>query len=201
MVIRIKERSVLSLKREEKRKSPKTLQFKKEINRFLEGKRPEVIYAIKRDLACMTSMPFYKDRPEKTKINLTHKELIVEYMKAFVTYEDKAFIIKLIKSLNRNQAQTIRKIAPKIGKKSEIWEHVIPASSVANELIKMIDNNDISEIDKLLSIYEAAGQRGITKEQDLLLSKYKSTMPNDWNWRDKNVNPLFRHEIVGIKHE
>lgn len=194
-------RSKSSLKREEKRKSPKTLKFKKEINEFLEGKRPEVIYGIKRDLACMTSMPFYKDRPERMKINLNYKELLIEYMKAFVSHEDKGFIIKLIKSLNRNQAQTIRKVAPRIGKKSEIWEHAIPANYIVNELIKMIDNNNISEIDKLLSIYESAGQRGITKEQDLLLSKYKSTMPNDWNWRDKNVNPLYRHEIVGIIHE
>ena len=37
-------------RKEEKRKSPKTLEFKRQINSFLEDKNPEIIYAIKRDL-------------------------------------------------------------------------------------------------------------------------------------------------------
>lgn len=196
----MKKRSLASLKREEKRKSPKTLKFKKEIISFLENKKPEVVYAIKRDLACMTSMPFYKDRPEKIKMSLTHKELLIEFMNAFIEHDNIEFSIKLLKSLNKNQAQTIRKVAPKIGKKADIWEHVIPAKYIVDELIKMIENKDLSEIDKLLKIYELAGQRGITKEQDLLLSEYKSSMPENWNWRNNDVNPLFRHEIVGIFH-
>jgi hypothetical protein len=152
-------------------------------------------------LACMTSMPFYKDRPEKFKLTLNSKELIIEFMKEFIKHNDKEFIIKLIKSLNKNQAQTIRKIAPKIGKKSEIWEHVIPVKYIVDELIVMIENEDISELEKLLEIYELAGQRGITKEQDLLLSEYRSSMPENWNWREENVNPIIRHEIVGITYE
>jgi hypothetical protein len=194
------ERSKASLKREEIRKSPKILKFKNEILEFLKDKSPEINYAIKRDLACMTSMPFYKDRPEKIKIELTHRELLVEFMKEFHTHQDKDFIIRLIKSLNKNQAQTIRKAAPKIGQKSEIWEHTIPAKVIVNELILMIENEDISELDRLLNIYEKAGQRGITKEQDNLLSDFKSSMPCNWDWRDKNVNPLARHEAVGISH-
>ena len=194
----MKERSSASKKREEIRKSPKTLEFKKQINAFLVGKNPEVVYAIKRDLACMTSMPFYKDRPEKIKITSSNKELLVEYMKTFINYDDKDFIIKLIRSLNRNQAQTIRKVAPKIGKKSEIWEHVITAKFIINELVLMIEKDDISELEILLNLYELAGQRGITKEQDLLLSDYRSSMPENWDWRKKNVNPFIRHEIAGI---
>jgi hypothetical protein len=197
----MKEQSLASKKREEKRKSPKTLEFKKQINSFLENKNPEIIYAIKRDLACMTSMPFYKDRPERIKLTLNNKELIIEFMKAFIKHNDKEFIVKLIRSLNKNQAQTIRKVAPKIGGKSEIWEHVIPAKFIVEELIVMIENEDISELEQLLKIYELAGQRGITKEQDLLLSNYRSSMPENWNWREKNVNPIIRHEIVGITYE
>jgi hypothetical protein len=197
----MKEQSLASKKREEKRKSPKTLDFKRQINSFLEDKNPEIIYAIKRDLACMTSMPFYKDRPERIKLTLSNKELIVEFMKAFIKHNDKEFIIKLVRSLNKNQAQTIRKIAPKIGKKSEIWEHVIPAKFIVEELIVMIEKEDISELQQLLKIYELAGQRGITKEQDLLLSDYRSSMPENWNWREENVNPIIRHEIVGITYE
>jgi len=197
----MKEQSLASKKREEKRKNPKTLEFKRQINSFLEGKNPEIIYAIKRDLACMTSMPFYKDRPERIKLTLSNKELIVEFMKAFIKHNDKEFIIKLVRSLNKNQAQTIRKVAPKIGKKSEIWEHVIPAKFIVEELIVMIEKEDISELEQLLKIYELAGQRGITKEQDLLLSDYRSSMPENWNWREENVNPIIRHEIVGITYE
>lgn len=197
----MKEQSLASKKREEKRRSPKTLEFKRQINSFLEDKNPEIIYAIKRDLACMTSMPFYKDRPERIKLTLSNKKLIVEFMKAFVKHNDKEFIIKLLRSLNKNQAQTIRKVAPKIGKKSEIWEHVIPAKVIVDELILMIEKEDISELEQLLKIYELAGQRGITKEQDLLLSDYRSSMPENWNWREENVNPIIRHEIVGITYE
>ncbi|MCD8451442.1 hypothetical protein LNI90_05025 [Tenacibaculum dicentrarchi] len=197
----MKEQSLASKKREEKKKSPKTLEFKKQINSFLEGKNPEIIYAIKRDLACMTSMPFYKDRPERIKLTLSYKELLVEFMKAFIKHNDKEFIIKLVRSLNKNQAQTIRKVAPRIGKKSEIWEHVIPVKVIVEELIVMVEKEDISELEQLLKIYELAGQRGITKEQDLLLSDYRSSMPENWNWRKENVNPILRHEIVGITYE
>lgn len=199
--IMTEKRSKASLKREEIRKSPKTLQFKREITEFLEDKSSILNYAIKRDLACMTNMPFYKDRPEKIKIELTHRELLVEYMKAFVKHEDKEFVIKLIKALNKNQAQTIRKVAPKIGAKSEVWEHTIPAAVIVNALIDMIENEDISDLDKLLDVYETAGQRGITKEQDSLLAEMKSTMPENWDWQDEDVNPLMRHEVVGIFHE
>ena len=196
----MKEQSLASKKREETRKSPKTIEFKKQINEFLEGKNLEVIYAIKRDLACMTDMPFYKDRPERIKITLSYKELLIEFMNIFIKHNDKEFIIKLLKSLNKNQAQTIRKVAPRIGEKSEIWEHAIPAKFIVNELIKMVEMEDISYLGRLLEVYEFAGQRGITKEQDLLLSEYKSSMPKKWNWKQETVNPLIRHEIVGIKY-
>jgi len=197
----MKERSLASIKREEKRKNPKTLEFKRQINEFLENKHSEVVYGIKRDLACMTSMPFYKDRPERINVTLSHKELLIKYMEIFVNHSDKGFIITLIKALNENQAQTIRKVAPKFGKKSEIWEHAIPAKFIVDELIKMIKNNDISEINKLLDIYELAGQRGITRKQDLLLANYRSTMPENWNWRKKDADPLFRHKKVGIRYD
>lgn len=197
----MKNRSKASIKREEIRLSLKTLKFKEEILAFLKDKSPEINYVIKRDLACMTSMPFYKDRPDKIKINITPREILIEFMNAVYKDEKKELIKDLIKALNKNQAQTIRKIAPKIGKKSDVWEHVIPAKVIVNELISMVENEDISELDKLLDIYEEAGQRAITKEQDFLLSEFKSSMPKGWDWRDENINPLARHEAVGIYHK
>jgi hypothetical protein len=177
----MKEQSLASKKREEKRNSPKTLELKKKVITFLENKNPEAIYAIKRDLACMTSMPFYKDRPKRIKLTLNKQELIVEFMKIFISHNDKKFIIKLIKLLSTNQNQTIRKVSPQIGNKSDIWEHVIPTKYIVDELILMIENEDISDLEKLLNIYRSAGQRGITKDQDLLLAEYKSSMPENWN--------------------
>lgn len=197
----MKIQSKASLKREQQRESLKTIEFRRQIIVFLEGKHPEVIYAIKRDLACMTSMPFYKNRPEKIKITLSNKDLLVEYMNTFIKHDDNEFIIKLIKSLNKNQAQTIRKIAPKIGNKSEIWEHAIPAKIITDELIKMAINKDLTGLLKILNIYEQAGQRGITKEQDNLLSKFKSKMPEGWDWRNEYVDPLARHKEIGIEYQ
>lgn len=196
----MEKRSVASIKREQKRLSPETYAFKIKINELLESKSIEIVYAIKKDLACMTNMPFYKDRPKKIKISYSHKELLIEYMNLFVQHHDKDFIKKLLRSLNRNQAQTIRKVAPKIGKKSAIWEHAIPAKFLVDELVKMIDNNDISQLPKLLELYEIAGQRSLTNEQNQLLTKYRTSMPDDWNWQGENADPLIRHTIVGIKH-
>src|SRR5690606_33738469 len=126
-ILSMKSRSIASIKREKKRLSSETYEFKKKINEFLEGKKSEVAYTIKRDLACMTSMPFYKDRPERIPVHYSYKELLIEYMNLFVQHDDKDLIKKLLRALNRNQAQTIRKVAPKVGEKSEIWEHVMPA--------------------------------------------------------------------------
>ncbi|WP_321778560.1 hypothetical protein [Sulfurimonas sp.] len=41
----------------------------------------------------------------------------------------------------------------------------------------------------------------ITKDEDKLLTNYKSSMPDRWDWKDENVDPLARHTIVGIIHE
>src|SRR5690606_19245850 len=132
--------------------------------------------------ACMTSMPFYKDRPERIPVHYSYKELLIEYMNLFVQHDDKDLIKKLLRALNRNQAQTIRKVEPKVGEKSEIWEHVMTAKFIVDELIKMVDNSDISQLPRLLALYETVGQRSITKEQNILLTPYRSSMPNGWNW-------------------
>jgi hypothetical protein len=64
----------------------------------------------------------------------------------------------------------------------------------------MIRKKDISELDKLLDVYELAGQRSLTKEQDFKLKEFKTSMPKGWDWRANDVNPLERHHIVGIYH-
>ncbi len=194
-------RSILSIKREEKRNHPETIYFKERVNAFLKNAKPEIEYAIKRDLATMTSMPFYKDRPKIVKFNMAPIDLICEYANLFITCDDKNFITELIKRLSVNQYQTIRKAAPKFGKKKDIWEHAIPAKVIVEELTTMVLNKDLTALRRMLEIYQLAGQRSLTKEQNKLLDQYRSSMPPEWDWRLESVNPLARHTAVGIIHE
>jgi len=193
--------SEASKKREQTRNSPATQEFRLKILDLVQNTEAEVAYSIMKDLACMTSMPFYKNRPEKVKITKDNVSMLKAYVELLINHHDEDFAIKTIKSLNKNQAQLLRKVAPKIGTKKEIWEHAIPAKVIVDEIIIMIKRKDLSMFDKLINVYQKAGQRALTKDEDQLLSKYKSSMPDDWNWKDENVDPLARHTIVGILHE
>lgn len=173
--------------------------FKAKLNKLLENANPEIVYRIKCDLAIQTNMPFYKDRPTKGKVRrIKPRESLRQMLLFFLECHDKEFISLLLKKLSVNQGQIIRKVAPRIGSKSDIWDHAIPVKYIVEELIKMVIKNDLSELDKLLEIYILAGQRGITKEQDLLLKDMKSSMPVNWDWRQADVDPLARHRRVGI---
>ncbi|MFN3299379.1 MAG: hypothetical protein ACK41Z_04220 [Sediminibacterium sp.] len=191
-------RSIASIKREQKRNSPETIQFKNKVIALLKDAKPEIEYSIKKDLAIMTSMPFYKDRPEIVKFKCEPTELICEYAKLFITCEDKEFVVELIRKLSINQGQTIRKAAPKIGVKKDIWEHVIPAKVIADEIIKMVLSKDISSLKDLLKIYQKAGQRGLTRDENRLLDRYRSSMPEGWDWRVENADILARYKAVGL---
>ena len=193
--------SELSKKREEKRNSLATQEFRLSILNLVKGAEPEVGYSIMKDLACMTSIPFYKNRPEKVKIIKDHISMLKAYVQLLINYHDEDFAIKTIKSLNKNQVQLLRKVAPKIGTKKDIWEHAIPAKVIVDEIITMIKSKDLSMLDKLIEVYQEAGQRALTKEEDQLLSNYKSSMPIGWDWKNKNVDPLARHTLVGIIHK
>jgi len=193
--------SELSKKREQKRNTPETQEFRLKILDLVKDAETEVGYSIMKDLACMTNMPFYKNRPKKIKIKKDYISMLKAYVKLLINHHDEDFAIKTIRSLNKNQAQLLRKVAPKIGTKKDIWEHAIPAKVIVDEIIIMIKRKDITMLDILLNIYCQAGQRALTKEEDQLLSHYKSSMPDGWDWKDKDVNPLARHAIVGIMHK
>ena len=83
--------------------------------------------------------------------------------------------------------------------KKDIWEHAIPTKCIINAMIDMIKMKDLSKLDQLLNIYIKAGQRGLTKEENKLLSNYHSCMPDGWDWSLHNVDHLARYKIVGIK--
>lgn len=170
-------RSQLSIKREEKRNSAKTLEFKNEVELFLKDKPDYISYSIKRDLAIMTNMPFYKERPNRIKISLSKFELLEEWIKIFSTHSDYDFIVRLIKNLNKNQSQLLRKLSPRTGTKKDIWEHAIPTNYLVNELLLMIKNKDLKDLSKLINIYIEAGQHPLTREENELLKEYNSSMP------------------------
>ncbi len=193
-----KTKSILSLKRDIKRNSIDTQIFKKQIEDFLINKPDYISYSIKRDLAVMTNMPFYKDRPKKIKIQLSKSDLLEEWIKIFSTHNDFEFISKLLKNLNRNQSQLLRKIVPKIGIKKDIWEHAIPTNFFVNELLTIIRNKDFTNLSKLINIYISAGQHSLTNKENELLKPFNSNMPSYWNWQDPNANPLERYVVVGI---
>ena len=91
-------------------------------------------------------------------------------------------------------------IKPLLKKNSkDIWEHAIPAKVIVDELIKMIENNCFKGIDRLLELYEIAGQRPLTKDDNKLLDTMKSSMPDGWNWRDVDVDCFARYNAVGIE--
>lgn len=196
----LKTRSLASLRREQKRNSPETIAFRNKVNELLKGTNPEIEYAIKRDLGSMTNMPFYKERPKRIRLAKEPVDLICEYAELFMTCDDQKFIVELVRKLSINQSQTIRKAAPRIGKKKDIWEHAIPTKIIVAEIIQMILRKDVTDLRKLLNIYRLAGQRSLTKEQNKLLDKYRSSMPHGWDWRNENVDHLARHTAVGIIH-
>lgn len=191
-------RSIISLKREQKRNSFEVMEFKKQVEYFLSDKPEYISYSIKRDLACMTNMPFYKDRPKRVKISLSNVELLEEWIKIFSEHKDFDFITRLLRQLNRNQAQLLRKIAPRKGIKKDIWEHAIPTSFFVNEIISMIKDNDLRDLKKLILLYVEAGQHSLSKEENELLKQYNSSMPSCWDWKNYSVNPLERYLVVGI---
>jgi len=191
-------RSIASLKREEKRSSLEVVEFKKQVECFLSDKPEYISYSIKRDLACMTNMPFYKDRPKRVKIGLSNVELLEEWIKIFSEHNDFDFITRLLKQLNRNQAQLLRKVSPRKGIKKDIWEHAIPTSFFVNEIVLMIKDKDLRDLKKLILLYVEAGQHSLSTEENELLKQYNSSMPSHWNWRDFSANPLERYSTVGI---
>lgn len=192
------QRSNASKKRELKRNSKSTLIFKSEIEELLDGANSEIAYSMKKDLAAMTNMAFYKYRPKKIALQLTNKEIVKGYCHLLKNNNDIDFSKKVLMQLNKNQSQTIRKIAKKRGDKKDIWEHVIPVKIIVDEIIKMLENNNLTDIDKLLNLYEKAGQCAVSKSEDKKLNFYKSSMPADWNWRDPNVDIYARYSAVGI---
>ncbi len=193
------EKSLLSIKREEERNSPKMIEFKNNINQFIQSTNasPEIIYHLKHDLGIMTNMPYYKDY-KGVKNRMDRKDIILNYCKLLIDYNNKNFTNKLINILSRNQNQNIRKLSTRnknerqrcksIGSKNGIWEHPITIKYIKDKLIQYINEKDIQKISDFLDfLINDTNQIFLTHDEDNLVnSKYRSNMPNNWDWVTSN---------------
>lgn len=192
-----------SVRREKRRNSPETTEFREKIESLLKYAEPDVSYSIKRDLKTKTDMPFYgiNIKNEKVKSDKNPLEMVKAYVELLVKYSTIDFSAKLLSELNKQQNQTIRKAAPRRGKKIDRWEHVIPCGFIVKNIVDMIKRSDITNLDKLLFLYAKAGQRGVTYEIDILLRKYNSCMPDGWDWTTDNADPFARHTEFGLSYD
>lgn len=193
-----KKQSAASRYRERVRNHPDTIAFRNQVNEAFKTADPQVEYSVKRDLKTMTSMPFYGITLVRPKMTYSRRELVQAYANFLQDYYDIEFSRKLLGWLNRNQNQTIRKAAPRRGPARDVWEHVIPSSVIVSEIISMLEERSLAGLDRLLDLYEEAGQIGVTKTQDELLSVYRASMPDGWNWRQPDADPFARYRAVGI---
>jgi len=190
--------SPASKRREKRRNSLSTVKFREDIEHLLVNAEPQIVYSMKKDLAAMTDMAFYKHRPEVIKVDISAKEIIKGYVHVLASANNMDLAIKSLRELSKNQSQVLRKAALRYGKAKDIWEHAIPVKVIVGELLKMIDSNCFNGIDRLLELYEMAGQRPLTKEDDNLLNTLKYSMPEGWDWRDDDVDIFARYKAVNI---
>lgn len=193
-----KEQSKASKYRKRVRNRPDTSAFRQQIIAACQDIEPQVAYSIQKDLKRMTSMPFYTIALDKVKITYSKLELVHAYAEFLLRYDDLVFARKLLSWLNRHQQQTIRQAAPRRGEKLAVWEHVIPSAVIVKEIIIMLEQGSLDGLERLLHIYESAGQVGLSQAENARLSAYKASMPAGWDWRDPAVDPFARHRAVGI---
>lgn len=191
-------KSKASIRREKKRLSPDTVSLRERIETVLANADPNIACCMRRDLKAMTDMPYYKMKIGRDSRKLTKTDIVKGYATILLKGKDLVFARKLFSLLNRNQNQTIRKLAPRMGVANDVWEHAIPSGYLVGEILKMIESGSLAEIDTLLNIYKKAGQRGLSKRQEALLVNYKDGMPDGWDWRKPNADHLARYAAVGL---
>jgi hypothetical protein len=197
-------KSKKSIIRANRRNSPANLSLKNELNEYLINRDtpPLIAHAFKMDLKKMTDMPFYGQkilRPAKYK-RLNPKEILIAYIDFLFDVNDIFLSERLLRAISRQQSQVLRRISPRIGLKKDVWDHLIPTSYIVSELLTMLRERNIDDLSKLIDLYVSAGQRGLTKEEDNLLTSHglKNSMPPHWNWRNSSADIFCRYKILNI---
>ena len=212
-------KSKASIRREEKRLSVEMQAFKQQILDFLQnnGADLDVQYHMVKDLAKMTSMPFYGDSNRGTKNRKPTNEVIKAYCRLLICYykktSDMEFARKLLSWLSMQQQQHLRKLTPlPIAQKHKykaaksagqvcVYEHPIPVNYTKNLLLKYIEECDQQRIDAYIDfVFYNTRQVCMEKTWDDQVNRlYKDTMPDNWNWKDPENNDVYaRYVSAGI---
>ena len=128
------------------------------------------------------------------------KTVLIEYAQFLIGANDMTFSATLLRMLNRQQNQTLRRLAPRTGTNKDVWDHVIPTGYIVSEILRMLEARSIDGLERLLDLYAHAGQRAITKEQNAKLnaSGLRNSMPHGWDWRNDNADLFARYKIAGV---
>ena len=201
MAKKIKEDKSRTEKLAEKRASEYVQKFKKEILDFFEkAEVPDKIrYKICVDLAKRIDMPFYKEKKEGIRSNISCKDCAKEYIRLLIKYNNYDFAKKLIDSLIKQQQQTFRKIHFRSTKQIErkkrlkelgkncIWEHPIPSNCTKNIILSYIKSGDKENACRYIDYLSEISQFALSEEEDKKVNKeWKDSMPNNWNWESSN---------------
>ncbi len=207
--------SKASLKRQEKRLGAEMQMFKQQILAFLQDTNADsnIQYHMVKDLAKMTSMPFYGDSNRGTRNKMPSNDVVKAYSRLLVCYfkmtEDLEFVEKLLSWLSRQQQQHLRRLSrlPAAQKSKRavaikagqcgVYEHPIPVNYTKKLLLKYIEEGDQKSIDGYIDfIYNHTYQVFLESTWDNQVNLlYKDTMPDAWNWMDPENNNVFARYI------
>lgn len=201
----------------EKRKSDEVQNFKEEIETFFKKANvpPEIQYKIRVDLSKKMDMPYYKEKKQCIKSNISCVEIAKKYIEYLIEYGNFEygnydFSEKLINELTKHQQQTLRKIHPrnkeqKRGKKylgkGSIWEHPIPTNYSKQRILEYIKDKNLKKAKDFIDYLSSVPQIALSKEEDKLVNeKFKDSMPEGWHWEEIGKNdPFARYKAAKIR--
>ncbi len=196
------QRSKASIKREMQRMSPENQALREQLELHIQQQQlPEKIaYAMKQDLKKKTDMLYYKEPVPRMTGLPDLKTVLIQYVQFLIGVNDLTFSATLLRMLNRQQTQTLRRVAPRTGTNKDVWDHVIPTGYIVSEIMRMLEARSIDGLERLLDLYAQAGQRAITKEEDAKLnaSGLRNSMPHGWDWRNEDADLFARYKSAGI---
>jgi len=125
--------------------SKATSEFRKTIHEFLRVTSAdlEIVYSLMNDLSKKMDHPFYGTEKIKVNISRSKKDIIKEYCRLLIDFDNILFSKQLLRLLNSQQTPTLRKLPSKNliqkGRKKGrdgIWEHPTPVKCVVEALLK-----------------------------------------------------------------
>lgn len=203
----------------EKRKSDEVQNFKEEIETFFKNLKKEkddldfvIQYKIRVDLSKKMDMPYYKEKKQCIKSNISCVEIAKKYIEYLIEYGNYDFSEKLINELTKHQQQTLRKIHPRnkeqkrkkkyLGKGS-IWEHPIPTNYSKQRILEYIKDGNLDKAKAFIEYLSKVPQIALSKDNDRSVNAdWKDSMPEWWNWEEIGKNdPFARYKAAKIPED